>query len=212
MASSKKTKSNSVHYIGFVLDETGSMSSVREATVSGFNEYVGSLKADKDIVFTLTRFNSVKTTTPYRAVPIKDVTDLSDYDPDATTPLYDAIGAAIHAAEGEVQALPAKTTVLIVVMTDGQENASQEFDRKRIFDLIKSKEQQGWTFAYMGANQDAWAVGASIGVPQGNSFNYDAAQPKQAFSRAAVSTLNYARNAGSPTNRFFMRDDDDNRA
>lgn len=198
-----------VTLVSFVLDETGSMESVRDATISGFNEYVESLKKQPGKkLLTLTLFNSSRIQTVYSAKLIGEVPALNrdTYNPDATTPLYDAIAHTISEIEREVAKMKSKPSVLCVIMTDGLENASKEYDQQKIFQRIQAKEKEGWTFAYLGANQDAWAVSASIGVPKGNTLNYAADQPKQALGRASLATLDYMR-SGSRQSRNLFADD-----
>src|SRR3970282_3051826 len=101
----------------FLLDETGSMESYKEATINGFNEYLQSLKKDgKDTLFTLTRFNSDKIETPYSAVPISEVEELTDetYRPDAMTPLYDAIAKTVRRTEEALKGTRRKPKLVLV--------------------------------------------------------------------------------------------------
>lgn len=162
-------------FINFILDETGSMWSVRDATIDSFNEYIQSLKlrpaneANK-IRFTLTQFNSSKTQVVCNAVPLMEVRKLTrdTYNPDFVTPLYDAIGSTITSMEHEAKG----ANVLCVIQTDGFENASKEWDRQKIFNLITQKQREGWTFVFLGADQDAWAAGGQIGIPQLNTLSY----------------------------------------
>jgi Mg-chelatase subunit ChlD len=179
--------------VSFILDETGSMSNIRGATITGFNEYVKSLKGD--IRMTLTKFNSIKTDIVYNAKRLSDIPKLSEssYVPDGMTPLYDAIGATIKKLETESK----ESEVLVVIMTDGEENFSREFDRKKIFDLIEEKKRKGWMFTFLGANQDAWQTGLNMGIAQANSINFvgTAASTKQAFYAAASATNAYSLHA-----------------
>jgi hypothetical protein len=87
----------------------------------------------------------------------------------------------IQTIEGRVPAgvLDATAAPVIVILTDGQENASSKFNRQSLFDLISAKRQLGWTFTFMGANQDAISVGGSIGLPQGTCVTYLATPPSQ---------------------------------
>lgn len=191
----KKQKKQALN-VSFLLDMTGSMASVKAATISGFNEYIGSLKArGSDIRFTLTLFNSSAINTLYKGVPLADVKplDATTYQPAATTPLYDAIGQTVHETQSSLNG--EKQDVLFAVMTDGEENASHEYNRQKVFDLITAKEKEGWTFAFLGANQDSWGVGQSIGVAVADSaMNYDPAQPVAAFRALNMATLDYAAN------------------
>lgn len=194
--------------INFVLDETGSMLSVKDATISGFNEYLNTLKGRKEtILFTLTQFNSEKVEVVHDAVSLDNVPELTHetYLPDACTPLYDAVARTIRATENRVGGMKGKPSVLCVVQTDGLENASQEYGLEQIRKLITEKTDAGWTFAYLGAGQDAWAVGASIGVPTASTLSYDStpASTKQAFGVTATATMAYARSGGTQTAAFY---------
>lgn len=192
MAKSKKKQNGSdVLNIVFVLDETYSMNSTKSTTLSGFNEYITSLKNgdEKDAKFTLVLFNSRNIRTIYSDKLIKDVELLTDktYNPDATTPLYDAIGQTIKSVE---KRLSKDAKVLFVTMTDGLENSSSEFDRDSIFKLIKTKEvDDKWIFAFLGANQDSWETGSSIGLSkQASTMNYSQGNEAVMFGMLAKAT------------------------
>lgn len=183
----KKQKRNRILVL---LDETGSMLSVKQATMSGFDEYVQTTKASMPkATLTLVKFNATRTVTQFRDTPIADVAPLSDYAPANGTPLYDAIAAAIREQE---QAVKADESVLFVIITDGEENASKEWDRTQIKALIEGKESAGWGFVYIGAVPDAWEVAKSIGVAAASAASYDAADPGEAFRVANTATRNYA--------------------
>lgn len=154
-----KYRAASGQHIVMLLDETGSMSSRAAETVSGFNEYIKNAKTNfPGATFTLMRFNSLKQDITIKAAPIREVGELSGYSPDAMTPLYDAIGKVVSFAESLVG------KVFVVIITDGQENHSKEYDRKKVFDLIKRKESEGWAFSYLGVHADAWAEAQKIGT------------------------------------------------
>ncbi len=194
--------------VNFVLDETGSMGVCRDATISGFNEYVEELLKRKErILFTLTKFNSEKIEVTHAGVPVKDVSRLhqGNYVPAALTPLYDAIAKTVKATEEALKAKHGKPSVLCVIMTDGQENASRENTREAIYRLIKEKEAEGWTFVYLGANYDAWDVGQSIGLAQGNTMSY-AGTPsgtQAGITIAATATADYLASGGKQTKDFW---------
>lgn len=182
--------------VAFLLDETGSMSSCKQATISGFNEYVNTLKNSKNkISFTLTKFNSASKEVVYDCVDIKDVKELNDsnYVPNHNTPLYDAIGATIRATEKNKDSKGKK--VLVVIQTDGEENDSREFNQGKISDLIKEKEKSGWTFVFLGANIDAYKAASAIGVKASNTANYSTTKTDKVFRSMAMATQNYACNA-----------------
>jgi len=185
--------------VSFILDETGSMHVCRDTAISSFNEYLGDLKRrDEKIKFTLTKFNSERTEIVCSAVDVKHVAELNKktYIPNHWTPLYDAIGRTINSLDG-------KDKALIVILTDGLENASKEYNHRSILDLIQKKMKDGWTFVYLGANQDAWAVGRAIGIPGGNTFNFTYDTYVPAMETLSRATSNYVANSGTQTDKFF---------
>ncbi|MEW6734128.1 MAG: hypothetical protein AB1489_22570 [Acidobacteriota bacterium] len=205
--------------IAFVLDRSGSMSSKRQATISGFNEYLNDLKRQQcehpelgEINFTLTQFNDV-VTTHYAGVPIEHVAELTEnnYITEGNTALYDAIAQAIYAVERKVgeSGRKGKTKIQVTIQTDGEENNSREFDRARIFALIQQKQAEGnWTFTYLGCDIDAYAAGSAIGVPSGNIAAYTAQDSARAIGNLGgrSMTLRSSRNLNS---RNFYDDDND---
>lgn len=176
-------------HVSLLLDETGSMQSCLDATISGYNEYINSLSKEMEIryLFTLTKFDSSHITTVHNGVPIKNVPPLNrdTYIPGAMTPLYDAIAYGI-------KALGRKRNVLFVILTDGLENASKEYTQRDIFKLIEKKTRGGWSFVYLGANQDAFAVGGGLGIPRGNTARYSTKRTVETFEAISQSTKNYA--------------------
>jgi uncharacterized protein YegL len=217
MTKKAKRKTRKKILINFILDETGSMLNIQDKTISGFNEYVASLckKNEDDIRMTLTKFNSTKVDIAYANRPIKEVKKLSHatYRPDALTPLYDAIAKTIKRIEKDVTK---RTNVLTVIMTDGYENDSREYKREDIFKMIKDKEQVGWSFVYLGANQDSWAAGQAMGLKKGNVADYNQRRTKRTFRVLAGATMGYAMSVSSGTsastssasiNSFFSKKD-----
>ena len=192
--------------IYFLLDETGSMGAVTEQSIAGFNQYVKDQVGPRGVRMSLITFNSLAIKTQFSDTKPKDVKPLTlaDYRPDHTTPLYDAMLYAIDLAKSEQQA---KDEVVIVVLTDGQENASVKCrDLRTVSDAIIERQKAGWLFVYMGANQDAWAVGGSLGIPKGMTLTYDAARPEEAFRQASIGTRAYLSGNEAVTTNFF-RDD-----
>lgn len=193
-------------FISFILDETGSMQSVKEATISGFNEYMETLKGGDDagrVRFTLTKFNSEKVEVVHANVTLDEVAELTaeTYQPASLTPLYDAIGHTIRTLEGRL--VGKKRNVLVVIQTDGAENASKEFTQKGIFDLIREKKAADWTFVFLGADQDAWETGALLGMDRGNVISYASGKTRQTLGRTAAATLSYVSSGGAATRQFF---------
>jgi hypothetical protein len=158
-------------------------------------------ESSKAALFALTKFNSDKIELVYDGIPLEKVEPLSgqNYHPVAITPLYDAIGKTINALKTKNQESP----VLIVIQTDGQENASREFSKKMVKDLIEEREKSGWTFAFLGADIDAFTAASAIGISKGNTANYVGRESLAAFRKAARAATAYTTTGGTPTDKFF---------
>lgn len=197
----KKSKERNSTLIHFILDKSGSMDAVLDATISGFNEYLTTLKKSKeDVRFSLTLFDTISIDTPYVNVPVKKVKPLSrdTYNPTGGTPLYDAVVDSVEALYEEIGDAK-KTGVVITIMTDGEENSSRKHTQECLKKLVKKLEKKGnWTFAYMGANQDAWANAAAFGISAGNTMSWESSErgTDDAFRGVAMASMNYAAYAG----------------
>ena len=197
--------------VNFVLDETGSMQIIKEATINGVNEYFGTLRNTKGRVYlTLTQFNSNKVEVVHEHVIMSKVPDLNEetYRPDLFTPLYDAIGKTIKATQERIDKRKTKPAVLFVIMTDGLENASKEYTQGGIFKLIEEKTKDGWTFVFLGANQDSYVVAQSMGIPVRNAANFvpTGAGVAKGMSVMGASTSNYLDSGSQQTDSFIIDD------
>lgn len=166
-------------HIAIILDRSGSMQSIRSDVVGGFNSFLKEQKeVDGKCTVTLVQFDSQD---PYEVlrdfVPIRDVATLGDeYTPRASTPLYDAVGRGIVDTGSRLARMAEADRpgqVVFVILTDGLENASQEFNRERVLAMIREQtDKYAWQFVYLGANQDAMVEGEKIGVCQANAMTY----------------------------------------
>ena len=197
--------------ISVILDRSGSMQSVCEPTISGFNEFLRTQQRQHDgggALMSLTQFDD-RYEVNFVGEPIENVPELDthSYVPRGWTALFDAIGRTIHEVEAWMRAHGWHDRVLVLIVTDGQENASKEYGFEAVRALIEQKEKDGWNFAYMGANQDSFAVAGSLSIRADFTANYDAtaAGTLGSFRRMADSTLAY-RSSGSKGRsapRFF---------
>lgn len=164
--------------ISVVLDRSGSMEAMAEAAIKGFNEFIVEQRAaGDDARVTLVQFDSQAIDTLYSTIPVNDVVPLTGdtFRPRGGTPLYDAIVDTIEAAQARIDRHGTDPQdELFVVLTDGFENASRRHDRDDCFRLIREKTDAGWTFAYLGANQDAFAVGGGMGFSGQSRYSYEA--------------------------------------
>lgn len=162
--------SNDYTHVSIILDRTGSMSSIRDDVIGGFNTFLAKQKQEEGrATLTLVQFDSQD---PYEVVhafrDIHVVPELTraTFVPRASTPLYDAIGRGIHDLEKSLGALPTKErpdNVMVVVITDGQENASQEFNREQVRKLMDGKKEQGWQFVFLSADMNALDEAEDVG-------------------------------------------------
>jgi len=189
----------------FLLDNTGSMFPVREQVVEGFNGYIDGLK-DTKIKFTMQTFNSIETKTLYNREDVDAIKKmkLEDYKPNGATPLYDALFRIVKV--GEKSKLKKK---LVVILTDGYENASRMHSYDDVVNLIKERTDEGWTFIYLGADQDAWAVARDLGLSQGNVFAYNSADTLSTYRTLASKTAVFTQSGVTQTANFFEQDDDE---
>lgn len=157
-----------------ILDESGSMQSIKKEAVDSVNETVQTIRAaerknaDQEHFVSLVTFNdNVKTV--YDCVPAVEVKELisEDYCPDCCTALYDAMGLSLNILRPKVTE---NDRILVTVVTDGYENASKEYDGKAIKALIDELKGKGWVFAYIGANQDVEQVAATISITNTMTF------------------------------------------
>lgn len=191
-------------YITLILDESGSMQACKGAALAGFNQYVRTLRQEPaETRFTLTLFNAGRTDVRYRAVPVSAVQDLDveTYRPQDGTPLYDAIGRTLSLARQEA---PAEAKKLCVILTDGEENASQEYSRKQVFNLIKHYEKQGWAFLYLGADHDVWAAGRDLGIAGDGLISFCRRTVDHTFDQLSEATARYRRGDEQPAADAFM--------
>lgn len=207
----KSTKKVDTH-IHFVLDETGSMH--QHPTIDGFNEYLGGLRKDKKNRYkmSLTKFDSTGIETIYEALDLKKVPDLTTdtYVPGAMTNLNDAVGHTIKCMEKLFENMKKKCNILLVIMTDGYENASKEFNSSQIADLIKNKQECGWTVTFLGANIDTVSVGKTYKIDSSNVKSYATSNMSATMRGLSQSTVNFASTAvaGSSTTDFFEGTED----
>lgn len=164
----------------FLLDRSGSMETCRDDTIGGFNSFVKD-QAALGGKLTLIQFDH-EILISYSDVDLKNIKPLTTetFEPRGSTALLDAIGTTIKSEKS--------SNPLVIILTDGQENASCKYTKAHIKDLIEQKTKDGWTFMYLGANQDAFAEAGAMGIAPACTMNYDANKTPEAF-RALSQTV-----------------------
>lgn len=158
-------KKNEEMDIVFLLDRSGSMSGIENDTIGGYNSYIESQKINNAKVTTILFDDKYEMLT--KREDIKNIKKLTnkEYYVRGCTALLDAIGTTIDFMDKE----KAKK-VMFVITTDGMENASKEYNRAKIKEMIKGHKD--WEFIYIGADIDSYSEGQSIGIDSSNISNY----------------------------------------
>lgn len=184
-----------------VLDRSGSMESIREATIEAFNGYVQSqMQSEGEVRLSLVQFDheyeEISTNQPISHFqPLSNTT----YVPRGSTALYDAVGRTIMQTGQRYAQQPEENRpgcVIFVIQTDGFENASRVYSSKQIHDMISEQTSRyAWQFVFLGANQDAIASAGQVGISPQSALSYDAdkACTKAAFEALAQCTSEYRR-------------------
>ncbi len=181
--------------VWFLLDRSGSMEVVQDDVITGFNRFVSDLNSQPgDCWMTLVLFDDYRPfDVVFSAEPIKNIPRLGsdEYRPRGGTPFYDALGLLIRSADSRITDRSAMgepdEDQLVIILTDGLENASLLFSQSEILDLVQDRQGQGWTLAFLGANQDAYVEGAKIGLAGGNVQNFSTSGQSIALAYSSVS-------------------------
>ncbi len=163
----------------FVLDRSGSMSGLESDTIGGYNSLLGKQKnEDGECIITTVLFDDKYELLHDRInlKGIKPITD-KDYFVRGSTALLDAVGRTINkignAQKHTVEEEQAEK-VMVVITTDGMENASREYDYDKVKQMItRQKEKYGWEFLFLGANIDAVETAARFGICADRAANYN---------------------------------------
>ena len=187
------TDQNLTH-IYLLLDRSGSMQSIKADTEGGFAAFVEEQKRTPGACrVTLAQFDNHYEVV-YSDRPIADVPAL-DLQPRGSTALLDAMGKLITDVGAKLAALAEAQrsgTVIVAIMTDGHENASQEWTHPAIKALVEQQTGQwGWQFLYMGADQDAIEVGRNIGIGAAHSVTYGRGKSQDVMASASAKIRDY---------------------
>jgi len=161
-----------------IVDESGSMGGIKSDTIGAFNNFINEQrKVEGEAHVTLVKFNTKIEKVYESSIQHAGLLDEINYRPNNWTRLYDAIALTIKDIKSQIKGLPKEERpekVLFVIITDGKENRSTEFNKSQVFEMIKKREDKGWNFLYLGANQDAMEEGGKIGIDKFNTVTWTA--------------------------------------
>ncbi len=187
-------------HVAIVLDRSGSMATIYNETLTGFNEQVETIRkniqeGDEYKVTLVTFDDTIKEV--YFNAPIDTLRKLTkeDYVTGAMTALYDAVGHTIDRVEDVVDA---DTAILLIIVTDGYENASRKVDSKHLAEKIQSLTKGGkFTITYLGPNNvDLTKISKTLNIPMGNMtfYNLDSVGTQKAWDNMRGQTMTYMAN------------------
>lgn len=200
--------------ITIILDRSGSMSSVKDDTIGGFNSFLAEQqKVEGEASLSLVQFDD-----QYEVVYVdKDINSAdrlteATFQPRGMTALFDAIGQTINSVGQRLANLAEDkrpNKVVFVILTDGFENASREFSASKISEMINhQRNNYKWEFMFIGANQDAVLSAKEIGIPAAAALTYaaNAEGTKMLFSRVAGKVASYRKSNNAAALQFNDED------
>lgn len=166
-----------------IVDESGSMGHLREATLSGINETISTIRSAQEEysstqkhTLTLVTFDSNTKRPAVRTMidnqPISEVTEFKDYMPKGCTPLYDAMGQSLTTLYNRIKD-DSDATAVVTVLTDGLENASKEWTATGLRRLIEQLKSEGWSFSYMGSAHNVKEVTDLLAIENVVEFSHN---------------------------------------
>lgn len=173
-----------------ILDRSGSMQGRESDVVGGVNKFLEEQrKVDKPASIAFVRFDGEAVERFRPMGDLKACADLSagEYSPRGSTPLLDAVGKTLADLDEDWKR-EAPDQAVVVIVTDGQENASREYTQAKVKGMIESRQKSGkWMFIYLGADVDAFAESHKLGIPMSNSAGYVKSAAGMASMTASMS-------------------------
>jgi len=211
-------KKHQVHNL-IILDESGSMGTIKTIIIQGFNELVQTIQGiekqfpEQEHFITFLTFNGLGQKLLHFVDPASTLKHIDDktYKPDAFTPLFDAMGFSINKLKQSLQE-QSDYSVLVTILTDGEENASKEFSGKDIKELVEELKQNRWTFTYIGTDHDVEKFAASLSINNTMLFQKNEADITRMFTEEQSARTKYSQkirlNEDTSSNYFDDNEDD----
>lgn len=175
-----------------ILDESGSMESIKDQIISGFNETIQTIRQasldfpDQQHFVSFYTFNGTGIKRLHFIDDAKKIgeIDFRSYNPNASTPLYDTMGRSMNDLKAVLKdSDPDSYRVLVTIFTDGYENASKEYRWSAVKALIEELKKQNWTFAYIGTDHDVESISESLSINSSIAFDKSAYGTQTMFER-----------------------------
>jgi len=185
-----------------ILDESGSMQSIKKTIMNGFNEVVQTIKSvaseypEQEHTVTFVSFNSSGIKKIHENSKIESLNQIDDrsYQPNGGTPLFDAMGASFFNLNWIIEKEnPKNYNVLVTILTDGEENASKEHTGESIKEIIELYKSKNWTFTYIGANHDVNLFASRISINNVMKFETSEEDMQRMFIRDRNARMNYSK-------------------
>ena len=192
-----------------ITDRSGSMGSIADDVIGGFNRFLKDQKRQPgDARMTYTQFDG-EYQVVYTARNIQQVEELnhSTFVPRGSTALFDAIGRTLNEQGKRIKDEAWAELVVVCIITDGEENASKEYSKSRVREMVSHAEANGWKFLFLAANQDAFAASRDFGSSAKYSGNFAANSAGVAMAYQSTSaTLSALRSGQNPDKLLMMTD------
>ena len=187
----------------FILDKRGSMWSLSDDTIGGYNALLKQNKIMEGEALVSTVLFNHKSQVLHDRGPIEDVAPLTsrDYVPSGCTALLDAVGGAIHYHEHVQRILPPELRpehTLFCITTDGLENASKEYGYARVKHMISAAQERGWEFMFLGANIDVAKEADRLGIREDRAMPYEPTPAGMLFAFDTLCRASAAVRRGEP--------------
>jgi len=185
--------------IVLIIDKSGSMDTIKEDAIGGFNSFLAEQKnIDRDASVTFVLFDD-RYDLIHNGKNIHDVEKLNKktYRPSGTTALLDAVGRTVDRVGDRLDKLKESEkpeNVIVFILTDGMENASSDYNKDQVKEMIQHQESKySWEFIYGGANQDAFEEAGGLGIKAQNTFNFEATGEgtREAYENSSDMVANY---------------------
>ena len=185
-----------------ILDESGSMQSIKKTIINGFNEVVQTIKSvalqypEQEHSVTFISFNTsgFKKIHENSKIEMLNQIDEQFYQPNGGTPLFDAMGVSFFNLNSIIEKEnPTNYNVLVTILTDGEENSSKEHSAQSIKAMIEDFKLKNWTFTYIGANHDVDLFASRISINNVMKFETNEEDMQRMFMRDRNARMNYSK-------------------